>query len=192
MMAKKPIWEWIPNCQQVFDTLKAKFVSAPMLLMPDKMKPFIIESDASLVATGAVLRQTDVNGDLHPCGYLSKSFNPAERNYEIYDRELLGIVRTLEEWCHYLDGSLHPIVIHSDHKNLTYYRTAQKLNRRQAPWSLFLSQFELQLVHVPGMQMIQSDTLSRLLGKGDRDHDNEDRILLPEALFMHSISTQLY
>ncbi|GBE77455.1 hypothetical protein SCP_0103300 [Sparassis crispa] len=132
MMTKKPIWEWTPNCQQVFDTLKAKFVSAPVLLMPDKTKPFIIESDASLVATGAVLRQTDVNGDLHPCGYLLKSFNPAERNYEIYDKELLMIVCALEEWRHYLDGSPHPIVIRSDHKNLTYYRTAQKLNRRQA------------------------------------------------------------
>ena len=65
--------------------------------MPDKSKPFSIESDASKFATGAVLRQADTNGDLHPCAYLSKSFNAAEQNYEIYDRELLGIVRALDE-----------------------------------------------------------------------------------------------
>ena len=52
-----------------------------------------------------------------------------ERNYEIYDRELLGIVRALTEWWHYLEGSPHPVEVLSDHKNLTYFRTAQKLNR---------------------------------------------------------------
>ena len=83
-----------------------------------------------------------------------------QRNYEIYDRELLGIVRALETWRHYLQGSQFPTVILSDHKNLTYFRTAQKLNRRQARWSLFLSEFDLKLVHVPGSRMIQSDSLS--------------------------------
>ncbi len=66
--------------------------------MPDKAKPFSIKSDASKIATGAVLHQADTNGDLHPCAYLSKSFNDAEQNYEIYDHELLGIVRALDEW----------------------------------------------------------------------------------------------
>lgn len=80
----------------------------------------------------------------------------------------------------------------SDHKNLTYFRTAQKLNRRQARWSLFLSEFELQLVHVPGTQMVQSDTLSR---RSDlcpmEDNDNENMILLPEDLFVRIINVEL-
>ena len=141
--------------------------------MPDKNKPFSIESDASKFATGAILRQADSNGDMHPCTYLSKSFNAAKRNYEIYDRELLGIVRALTEWRHYLEGSPYPVEVLSDHKNLTYFRTAQKLNRRQARWSLFLTQFELQLKHVPGTRMVQSDTLSRLQHLNLEDNDNE-------------------
>jgi hypothetical protein len=129
--------------------------------MPNPTKPFIIESDASKFATGVVLQQQDDNGDWRPCGYISHSFNQTQRNYEIYDQELLGIVRVLETWRHYLQGSAHLTTILSDHKNLTYFCSAQKLNRRQARWSLFLSQFKLKLVHVPGSQMVQSDALSR-------------------------------
>ena len=69
---------------------------------------------------------------MHPCGYLSQSLDAAQQNYKIYDRELLGIVRALEEWQHYLEGN--PFLVHvlSDHKNLEYFHTAQKLNKRQA------------------------------------------------------------
>jgi len=53
--------------------------------MPDSMKPFVIESDASTFATRAVIWQKDMNGDYHPCGYISHSFDATQRNYEIYD-----------------------------------------------------------------------------------------------------------
>ena len=108
--------------------------------MPDHSRPFQIEADASKYASGAVLTQTDVNGDRHPVAFISKTFSPTERNYEIYDRELLAIIRALEEWRHYIQGSPHTTVILSDHKNLMYYREAKKLNRRQARWSLYLSE----------------------------------------------------
>ena len=101
-----------------------------------------------------------MNGDWHSCGYISHSFDATQRNYKIYNRELMGIVRALETWQHYLQGSPFPTVILSDHKNLTYFQTAQKLNRRQARWNLFLSEFDLKLIHTPGSKMIQSDTLS--------------------------------
>ena len=66
--------------------------------MLDQTKPFILETDASKHASGAVLRQQDSNGDWHPCGYLSKSFTETERNYDIGDRELLAVIRALEKW----------------------------------------------------------------------------------------------
>ena len=188
---KDRTWSWTEVEQEAFDALKHKFISSPVLLMPDKTKPFSVESDASKFASGAVLRQTDTNGDIHPCAYLSKSFNAAERNYEIYDRELLGIIRALDEWCHYLEGSPHPVEVLSDHKNLTYFRTAQKLNRRQARWSLRLSQFNLQLKHVPGTQMVQSDTLSRLQNLNLEDNDNDAIVLLPDNLFIAAMDPDL-
>jgi RNase H-like domain found in reverse transcriptase len=73
-------------------------------MMPDHSKPFQIESDASKYASGAVLTQMDINGDRHPVAFLSKTFTDTERQYEIYDRELLGIVRALKEWRHYIQG----------------------------------------------------------------------------------------
>ena len=129
--------------------------------MPDQTKPFQIEADASKVATGAVLTQLDTNGDRHPVAFLSKMFMDTERKYEIYNRELLGIIRALEEWRHYIQGSGHMTIVFSDHKNLTYFQTAQKLNDRQARWSLYLSEFDIKLIDLPGMKMIQSDALSR-------------------------------
>ena len=139
MTKKETKFEWTPERQKAFEALKQKFEEIPVLLMPNPAKPFIIETDTSKFATGAVLRQQDDNGDWHPCGYISHSFDVTQQNYEIYDRELLGIVRALETWRHYLQGSAHPTTVLSDHKNLTFFRSAQKLNRQQARWSLFLS-----------------------------------------------------
>jgi hypothetical protein len=103
-------------------------------MMPNHTKPFQIECDASKYASGAVLTQlpVDSNGDRHPCAFISKMFSPTEQNYEIYDRELLAIIGALEEWRHYIQGSPHTTIVFSDHKNLTYYRDALKLFRRQA------------------------------------------------------------
>jgi hypothetical protein len=172
--------------------MKTKFQKEPVLLMPDPTKPFIVESDASKYASGAVLRQQDGNGDWHPCSYISKSFSETERNYEIYDRELLAIIRALTEWRHYLIGTKEPVTVLTDHKNLTFFRSAQKLNRRQARWSLILSDYNLKLIHVPGKQMIQSDALSRRPDLcPEEDTDNIDKTLLPEQLFIQTIDQEL-
>ena len=161
LLKKDQKFEWTDDCQRAFDELKKRFTEEPVLMMPDQTKPFQIETDASKYATGGVLTQLDSNGDRHPISFISKTLSPAERNYEIYDRELLAIIRALEEWRHYIQGSPHTTIVLSDHKNLTYYQEAKKLNRRQARWSLYLSEFDVKLVHMPGSKMIQSDALSR-------------------------------
>jgi hypothetical protein len=74
----------------------------PVLMIPNHLKPFQIESGASKVATGAYLTQLDSNGDRHPCTFISKMFSPTVQNYKIYDQELLGIIRALEKWRHYV------------------------------------------------------------------------------------------
>ncbi|ESK82387.1 hypothetical protein Moror_12185 [Moniliophthora roreri MCA 2997] len=119
-------------CQVAFDTLKQKFLKQPLLQIPDSSKLFVIEADASKWASGAVLRQKGDDGEWHPCGYISHAFDATEWNYEIYDRELFTIVWALQTWRHYIMGNGFPVTILSDHKNLTYFWTAQKLNRRQA------------------------------------------------------------
>jgi hypothetical protein len=192
LLKKDQKFEWTDDCQRAFDELKKRFTEEPVLMMPDQTKPFQIETDASKYATGAVLTQLDSNGDRHPISFISKTFSPAERNYEIYDRELLAIIRALEEWRHYIQGSPHTTIILSDHKNLTYYREAKNLNRRQARWSLYLSEFDVKLVHTPGSKMIQSDALSRRPDLcPDEDNDNEDIIMLPDDMFLNLIDMDL-
>ena len=154
LMKKDHPWNWTNNCQLAFDDLKAAFIEAPILLMPNTMKLFVVESDALKWTTGGVLQQQDKNRNWHFCGFISHSFSQTQRNYKIYNQGLLGIVCTLETWCHYLQGSQFSTVILSDYKNLMYFQTTQKLSQQQAHWSLFLSEFDLKLIHVSGSQMI--------------------------------------
>src|SRR6266702_6055793 len=192
LLRKDKAFEWNDAAQASFEELKKRFTEEPVLIMAEQTRPFQIECDRSKYASGAVLTQTDGNGDRHPCAFISKTFSPTERNYEIYDRELLSVIRALGEWRHYIQGSPHTTTVLSDHKNLTFFRRAQKLNRRQARWSLFLSDFDIQLVHTPGHKMIQSDALSRRPDfVPDEDHDNEDMTLLPDQLFVNLINTEL-
>ena len=193
-LTKKDLpWDWTPECEDTFTSIKHRFSEAPVLLMPDPTKPFLLATDASKYATGGVLSQRDGNGIWHPCGFISQSFSEAERNYQIYDRELLAIIRGFETWRHFLMGSPHKVTVHTNHKNLTFYRTPQKLNRRQARWQLFLSEFEFELIHVPGNRMAVPDALSRRPDLcPEEDNDNEDQIMLPEEVFVKTMDVELH
>jgi hypothetical protein len=113
-----------------FMKLKQLVTSAPALVLPNDDLPFRLEANSSGITTGAVLSQQQVDDNAwHPVAFLSKALNPVERNYRIHDIEMLAIVRGLEEWRHHPEGARHPVEIWTDHKNLEYFRVAQKLNR---------------------------------------------------------------
>ncbi|KAH9274809.1 hypothetical protein BASA83_002516, partial [Batrachochytrium salamandrivorans] len=76
--------------------------------------------------------------------------NNAERNYDIYDKELLAVVESFKHWRHLLQGGLHPVTVLCDHKNLEYFMSTKKLTRRQARWSLELSEYTFTITHRPG------------------------------------------
>jgi len=101
-----------------------------------------------------------------------------ERNYKIHDKEMLAIIHTLEEWRHFLEGATHPVEIWTDHKNLEYFMTAKKLNRRQARWSLHLARFDFLLHHRPRRTMGKPDALLRRANHGNGASDNENIVLL--------------
>ena len=87
--------------------------------------------------------------------------NETERNYKIYDKEMLAIIRGLESWRYLLEEVQSKLEIWTDHKNLEYFMKAQKLNWRQARWTLYLSRFDFILKHVPETRMGKADGLSR-------------------------------
>ncbi|HWN07996.1 MAG TPA: reverse transcriptase domain-containing protein [Pyrinomonadaceae bacterium] len=177
-------FRWGETERAAFDKLKQSVTSAPVLVSPDSTKPFRIEADSSDFATGAVLSQVSAEDDKwHPVAFLSKSLNSVERNYEIHDKEMLAIVRALQEWRHFVEGAEHQCEIWTDHKNLEYFMTAKQLNRRQARWSLYLSRFDFTLHHKPGKSMGKPDALSRRADHGTSENDNSNLVLLPPELF---------
>src|SRR5258705_5021062 len=180
---KSKDWSWGTAEQQAFNALKNTVTSAPMLAFPSRSGLFCLECDASNFTTGAVLSQQQEDGLFHLIGFMSKSFSDTEWNYQIHDKEMLVIMHALEEWRHFLEGSNQKFEIHMDHKNLSYFQEAHKLNHHQAQWSLYLSRFNFILTHKPGRQMGRPDTLSRQVDHPKGVDDNTDCTLLTPEEF---------
>ncbi len=107
---KNKLWTWTAECQVAFDILKERFTSAPVLMMPDVNKPFVLQMDTSDCAIGAVLMQEDENGDLHPCRFLSHALTPTKTRWQIYDRELFPIYYALyKEWRYLFEGACNDL-----------------------------------------------------------------------------------
>jgi len=98
---------------------------------------------------------------LHPIAYYSASFIQAERNYNIYERELLAIVKALKHWRHHLAGSKNPFTVVTDHANLAYWKESRDLNRRMARWHGFLQDYWFNIQITPGKNHSAADFLSR-------------------------------
>ena len=161
LLRKGQPWLWGSEQQESFDTLKRLFSSAPILVHPDPERQYCVETDASDYAYGAILSQKQDDGKLHPNAFLSRSMTPAERNYDIYDKEMLAIVKALQEWRRYLQGAKHPIKILTDHKNLEYFKSPKILNPRQMRWADLISHYDFIISYRPGTQAGKPDALSR-------------------------------
>src|SRR3979490_2916054 len=123
---------------------------------------------------------------------IQSALSDTERNYAIYDKELLSVIHGLEEWCHILEGTKYKIKILNDHQNLTYFRSAQNLNRCQAHWSLYLSRFDFELIHCPGRHSAKPDALSRQVDHKQGEEDNQNQTLLqPDMFHVNATGAQL-
>src|SRR6202167_6350786 len=187
LLKKDTPFSWTDDCRQALDALISIVLSDPALGQPDMSRPFQLEVDASAFATGAILSQKDSRGKSRAVGYHSKTFNDAERNYDIHDRELLAVVRGLDNWRHLLAGSAHPITILTDHKNLQYYRNPQRISRRVARYLPKLADYNFTLVHQPGT-LNKADALSRRPDFYNGSADNDNVTVLPCTLFINAIT----
>jgi hypothetical protein len=183
-------FRWSDTAEAVFAKLKSRFVSAPILVSPDSSRQFVVEVDASEVGVGAVLSQRSSTDDkMHPCAFLSHRLSPAERNYDIGNRELLAVKLALEEWRHWLEGSGVPFIVWTDHKNLEYIRSAKRLNSRQARWALFFGRFDFSLSYRPGSKNIKPDSLSRIFDPSERPATPE--CILPEKVVISTLTWEI-
>ena len=175
-------WRWTEKEQGAFEKLKKAVTSEPVLKHVDQSLPFRLETDASNVAYGAVLSQKEPDQPRHPVAYMSKSMTPPERNYDIGDKEALGIIKPLQHWRHWLEGTNEAIEILTDHKNLVNFSNPQILNQRQRRWLEALQRFNFIIKYRPGTRNTAADALSRR----DELHPTEkpkEQILLPREVF---------
>jgi len=125
---KHSTWNWGIEQQNTFEVLKKAFTIVSILRIPNDKNFFKLSTDASDFETGAVLSQKDMQTNLwYPVAFFFKSFNVYERNYKIYNKELLVVIQGLKEYRHHLEGHPYKIEIWLDHQNLTFFRTVQKL-----------------------------------------------------------------
>jgi hypothetical protein len=156
----KKDWEWTPDMEKAFVDLKERFTTAPILTHYSPERQCIVETDASDFALGAVISQKSSDDKLHPIAYHSRKFSPAEINYEIHDKELLAVVDFFKIWRKYLEGTLLPVLVYTDHQNLEYFTTTKVLNRRQARWAQELAGIDFKICYRRGSQNGKPDALS--------------------------------
>uniref|UniRef100_A0A9Q8LHQ9 Transposon Tf2-9 polyprotein n=1 Tax=Passalora fulva TaxID=5499 RepID=A0A9Q8LHQ9_PASFU len=183
---------WTDECQEAFDLLKAKFVENPLLQHFDFELETRVETDASDgVVGGVLLQRRSPESPWLPVAFLSKKLTATECNYEIYDKELLAIVKAFEEWRPELEGSAMPVQVSSDHKNLVYFMKSKLLNRRQARWSEFLSRFNFVISYTPGKANSMADALTRRPGDSPVDRRGGRQIAGQQVIKEHNLSSEL-
>jgi hypothetical protein len=180
-------WTWEDRQQKVFDELKRRVTTEPVLAHPIVTDPFELEVDASGFAMGAVLLQKKEDGKKHPIAYYSKTLSTAERNYDVYDLELLAIVNTMDHWRPYLAGSPHKIIIYLDHQNLLYWKEPHKISRRVAREVLMLSEYNFEICHIKGTSNGRADVLSWRPDYDQGHEDNQNITVLPEQVFARAM-----
>ena len=178
LLKQDTLFEWKKEHTQAMDKLAQVVAANPVLQRLDYEQPYFLKVNTSQFATGAILSQKDERGWLHLIGSISHSFTPAERNYDIHDRELLAIIHGLRARCHILLSSPHVIMIHTDHKNLTYYWHAWRIAQWVAQYLGELADYNFILVHRPGTSN-KADHLSRHPDYNTSTNDNEDVVVLP-------------
>ena len=125
-------WNWSEAQHRAFNRLKLALTTAPVLKLPDFDRQFVVTTDASDAAVGAILEQDFGNG-LQPMAFASRKLNDAKMRYSAYERELLGIVWALAQWKHYCRGP-HSVIIQTDHAPLRHLPNQASVNTHVWKW----------------------------------------------------------
>ncbi|CAA93236.1 retrotransposable element/transposon Tf2-type [Schizosaccharomyces pombe] len=177
LLKKDVRWKWTPTQTQAIENIKQCLVSPPVLRHFDFSKKILLETDASDVAVGAVLSQKHDDDKYYPVGYYSAKMSKAQLNYSVSDKEMLAIIKSLKHWRHYLESTIEPFKILTDHRNLIGRITneSEPENKRLARWQLFLQDFNFEINYRPGSANHIADALSRIVDETEPiPKDSED------------------
>lgn len=150
---------WSEKCQESFETVKKHLCSKPILAIFDPNLPIRIYTDASMQGIGAVLKQTQQNGEEKPCAYFSKKLSDAQKKKKAIYLECLAIKEAIKYWQIWLIGK--KFTVFSDHKPLEKMNIKSRTDEELGDLTHYLSQFEFDIIYSPGKYNIEADSLSR-------------------------------
>ena len=157
--AKEP-FRWGPEEQKAFDALKLALTQAPILAHPDVSRPYILYTDASDKAIGAILVQKDEHGMERVISYLSHKLSGAQLRWATIEKEAYAIIYALKKFHAYLWGS--QFEIHTDHKPLRSLFKSEIKSSKLARWSIQIQEYQAPILYHPGKLNIRADMLSRI------------------------------
>jgi len=147
LIRKDVLFVWFQKCQIAFNILKKVFIFKIILCHYNSDHKIVIEINALNYVFEDILFQYDENEIFHSVTYFLKKHNSVECNYEIYDKELMIIVRAFEKWQSELEDSIYSVEMIMNHKNLEYFMSIKQLSHHQARWSEFLSRFNYHIAY---------------------------------------------
>ena len=156
---KRAKFFWGEEEQHAFDTLIQRMITAPVLAYPDPDKPFILDCDASGTAIGAELIQVH-DGKERVISYGSFVLTPEQRKYCTTRLELLSVIRFTRQYRHYLLG--RKFLVRTDHNSLTWLLRFKHIEGQLARWLEEISQFDMAVIHRPGLKHANADGMSRI------------------------------
>ncbi|MCP3667793.1 MAG: DDE-type integrase/transposase/recombinase, partial [Gammaproteobacteria bacterium] len=170
LLLKDHRFYWSAECQKAFEQLRDELVAPSILRYPDFSRPFCVLTDACDSGLGAVLSQSDEDGEEKPIGYASRCLTKAERNYAIIEKEGLGIVWAIKYWRHYLYG--RKFTLFTDQAPLKWILKSRDSTGRLQQWSLSLQEYDYTVEHRKGIHNANADALSRLHAENSPDEVN--------------------
>ncbi|XP_052736574.1 uncharacterized protein LOC128197812 [Vigna angularis] len=182
LLVKDTPFELNEECLKAFEALKAKLISAPVIISPDWNKDFELMCDASDYAIGAVLGQRR-DKVFHTIYYASKVLNGAQLNYATTEKEFLAIVYALEKFRPYLIGS--KVIIYTDHAAIKYLLTKPDSKPRLIRWVLLLQEFDVHIHDKKGSENVIADHLSRLINDEVTSKEEEIRESFSDETLLH-------
>lgn len=179
---------WTTAHSNAFVTLQEILKRAPLVRYPDLRHPFSVATDASNVGIGAVLYQV-INGETHHIAFMARGLSKSERNYSTTKRELLAIVYALDKFHKYLWGN--HFTLYTDHRALTYLHTQRVANPMMINWLDLLLQYNFDIIHLPGLDNILPDQLSRLFPSGKELEEGIESNIVTRAIDVQNAEDDL-
>ena len=159
LLKKDKEFEWNDTCKKSFEELKKLLCSHPILRLPDLSRAFILYTDASQYALGAILGQKDDEGNEYVVAYASRNLKNAELNYTVTEKECLAVIFGLQQFRTYLYGT--KFIIFTDHIALNWLMTIKDPVGRLCRWSLLIQTYDFVIGYRKGSKHLNADTLSR-------------------------------